>query len=204
MTTVCVVVSDRPPTLYLNGCLENLRDYLPVDMTPHVVDDTEHRLGMAGAVQAGFRWALEQDADFVAWIEEDFRLIDLPLRAMEWVLDKCPHLSQVVLKRQPWSAEEIAAGGQIETNPGAYTQCSAFGRNVHWCEHSTLFSVNPCLIPRRTLELEWSPEHPGGVERAITEACQAAGMRFAYFGKLDEPSRCEHVGHIRASAGWRW
>jgi len=200
---VCAVISDRPPELYLNDCLENLRSYLPSDVPVDVIDDTAHKLGMAGAVQAGFKWALDAAADYVLWVEEDFRLIDLPLDGMRYVLERNPHLSQVVLKRQPWSREEVAAGGQIETNPGAYSQHQGYGRNVSWVEHSTLFSLNPCLIPRRTLELGW-PSGPLGVgnESGMTQRCLDAGMRFAYYGKLDDPARCEHVGHIRGS-GWR-
>lgn len=202
MTVVAAIISDRSPDLYLRGCHDNLNQYLPVDVRVHVVDDTEHRLGMAGAVRAAWAWALESDADYLLHVEEDFRFIDLPLRAMQFVLDRCPDLAQVVLKRQPWSDEEKRAGGQMETNPTAYTECAAYGRNVWWVEHSTLFSLNPCLIPRRTLELEWTPGG-NGAERAITDACLAAGMRFAYYGKKDDPARCEHVGHIR-SAGYRW
>ena len=117
MTTVAVIVSDRPPDLYLRDCHDNLNQYLPVDVHVHVVDDTEHRLGMAGAVRAAWAWALEQDADYLLHVEEDFRFIDLPLRAMQFVLERHQHLAQVVLKRQPWSDEEKRAGGQMETNP---------------------------------------------------------------------------------------
>ena len=202
MTVVAVVISDRPRDLYLNDCLDNLFAYLVADYEVHVVDDTAHEMGMAGAVKDGWQWAVRQNADYLLHIEEDFRLIDLPLRAMRQVLDLNPHLAQVVLKRQPWSNEERAAGGQIETNPDAYVQREAGG--LRWVEHATLFSVNPCLIPRRTLDLEWSPTHPGGVERAITEACEAADMHFAYYGHRTDPPRCEHVGHVRASTGWRW
>ena len=200
---VAVIVSDRPQELYLQGCWENVHQYIPVDMPVHLVDDTEHRLGMAGAVQEGFRVALDAGADYALWVEEDFRFIDLPLRAMQYVLERAPYLAQVVLKRQPWSEEEKRAGGQMETNPTAYTQCSAYGRNVHWVEHSTLFSLNPCLIPRRTLELGWPSGGLGvGNEAGMTQRCLDVGMRFAYFGKKEDPARCTHVGHIRGS-GWR-
>ena len=200
MTTVAVIVSDRPPDLYLRDCHDNLNQYLPVDVHVHVVDDTEHRLGMAGAVRAAWAWALEQDADYLLHVEEDFRFIDLPLLAMARILNTAEHLAQVVLKRQAWSDEEKRAGGQIETNPMAYTQHER--HDLRWVEHSTLFSLNPCLIPRRTLELAWEPGG-AGAERAITDACLAAGMRFAYYGKVEDPARCEHVGHIR-SPGYRW
>jgi hypothetical protein len=203
---VAVFVSDRPADLYLDDCVESVRRNLPVtyaDMLCHTVYDLDHRLGMAGAVQAGFDWVLSTDAEYVLWIEEDFLFDELPLAEMRYVLDRNPHLAQVVLKRQPWSDYEKAAGGQIETNPSAYTQCKAFGRNVSWVEHSTLFSLNPCLIPRRVVELGW-PSGPIGVgnETGMTEKCVDAGYRFAYFGRIEDPPRCEHVGHVRGS-GWR-
>ena len=200
---VCAVITDRPPELYLYDCLRNLAGYLPTDMLIHEVDDSAHKLGMAGAVQEAWTWALDKGADYLLHVEEDFRFIDLPLRAMQYVLERCPHLAEVVLKRQPWSDEEKRAGGQIETNPTAYTQHQGYGRNVAWVEHSTLFSLNPCLIPRRTLELGW-PSGPLGVgnESGMTKRCLDAGMRFAYYGKIADPPRCEHVGHQRSN-GWR-
>lgn len=206
MTTVCVVVSDRPKNLYLNGCLDNLDIHLPPHTRLRVVDDTAHELGMAGAVQEGFRWALEQGADHVLWIEEDFRLHNLPLEEMTWVLHRCPHLAQVVLKRQPWSQEEIAAGGQIELGEqrgDTFTECWGLNTSIRWVEHTSLFSLNPCLIPKRTLQLGWPSGGLGvGNEAGFTQRCADAGMRFAYYGKKDDPPRCEHVGQIRGT-GWK-
>jgi hypothetical protein len=199
---VVVVVSDRSPEMYLDGCHANLEDYLPANLVTKTIYDQDHKLGMAGAVQAGFEWALSTFAEHVLWIEEDFRLTEhLPLSRMRLILESNPHLAQVVLKRQPWSDEEKRAGGQIETNPAAYTQCERL--LLDWVEHSTLFSLNPCLIPRRTLELGW-PSGPLGVgnESGMTQRCLDAGMRFAYYGRIDDPPRCEHVGHVRGS-GWR-
>lgn len=210
-----VFISDRGD-LYLPGALESFhacqQSQLIDDDNIHVVDDSEHKLGMAGAVKAGWAWALERGADYVLHIEEDFRLYDLPLRAMQWRLDHgFEPFAQVVLKRQPWSDEEKAAGGQMETNPGAYVEdessdlrvvAGEMVSTISWVEHRTLFSLNPCLIPRRTLELEWTPGNQGA-ERAITDACLAAGMRFAYYGRKSDPPRCEHVGFQR-SAGYRW
>lgn len=202
MNVVCVVISDRG-NLYLPGCLDSLDQHLPPHIPRIVVDDSDHELGMAGAVQKGWAEALGRGADYVLHVEEDFRFLDLPLDQMRWILDRCPHLAQVVLKRQPWSAEEHAAGGQMETNPTAYTQMRGLGHDVWWCEHQTLFSLNPSLIPRRTLELGW-PSGPLGVgnESGMTKQCLDRGMSFAYYGKRDDPPRCEHVGHQR-STGWR-
>ena len=195
------VISDRPPELYLDGCLRSLWEFLPNGTPIHLVDDREHKLGMAGAVQEAWRWALDTGMSYLLHVEEDFRFYDLPLDDMVHILDTNPHLAQVVLKRQPWSAEEKQAGGQIETNPAAHTQCG--DGSTHWVEHSRLFSLNPTLIPVRTLELGWPAGELGvGNEAGMTQRCLDAGMRFAYFGKKEDPARCTHVGHIRGS-GWR-
>ena len=199
---VAAFLSDRGD-LYIDDCLASFNEHVDLDLVAahEIFDDQSHHLGMAGNVKAAWSWARDVGADYLLHIEEDFRFTDtVPLEAMLTILDRTD-LAQVVLKRQPWSPAEIQAGGQIETNPDAYTQRE--GLLYDWVEHETLFSMNPSLIPRRTLELEWRTDHPGGVERAITEACRAKGMRFAYYGHRADPPRCEHVGHIR-SAGYRW
>jgi hypothetical protein len=84
--TVVVVVSDRGK-LYLPGCFESLEAH-----------DNKHKLGMAGAVRAGWEQALELGADFVFHLEEDFRfLCTPPVLTMEALLRRLPDLAQVVL-----------------------------------------------------------------------------------------------------------
>lgn len=194
-------ISDRG-NLYLPDCQKSFDEHVSgVDMWMTFHDD-DHRFGMAGQVQRAWRWALDARADYVLHVEEDFRFTQrVDLEAMAFVLREQTHLAQLVLKRQPWSPEEQAAGGQIETNPDAYEQCHDL--MYDWVEHDTLFSLNPCLIPRKVLELGW-PAGPLGVgnEAGFTEKCRAAGLRFAYWGHRNDPPRCIHVGHHR-SQGWR-
>jgi hypothetical protein len=194
------VISDRGD-LYLPGCIDSLKACgLTVTW---VIDDSRHSLGMAGAAAASWQRALENPSvTHLLHIEEDFRIQDLPIDMMRRVLDRSPHLAQVVLKRHPWSDEERQAGGQIEVAPHDYTDCGA--DDLHWVEHDRLFSMNPSLIPRRTLELGVPVGHPGGVEAGLTERCREAGMRFAYYGRRSDPPRCEHVGFERAPVGWSW
>lgn len=194
----CVVVSDRG-NLYLPDCLANLAAYLGGSIPVKTVDDSRHTLGMAGAVRAAWQTALDDQWDHLLHWEEDFR-IDQPvdLDGMQYVLDRAPHLAQIVLKRQPWNDEEIAAGGIIELHPDDYTEFKAWGRNIRWTEHSRIFSLNPCLIPRSVLELGW----PDGNEAGFTEKCLDAGYRFAFYGGRDDPPRVEHVGTVRGT-GWR-
>lgn len=199
---VAAFISDRGD-LYIHDCLASFQEHVDLDLISahEVFDDSAHELGMAGNAQAAWDWAVEMDADYLLHIEEDMRFIrDVPLKEMRSILDTHEHLAQVVLKREPWSAEEISAGGQMETAKHLYTQCS--DAHHSWMEHQTLFSMNPCLIPREVLEMGWVPGDKG-VEVAITLACHDVGYSFAYYGRRHDPPYVRHVGHIR-SQGHRW
>lgn len=200
---VAAFISDRAD-LYIDDCLASFQEHVDLDLISahEVFDDRDHLLGMAGNARAAWDWALQMDADFLLHVEEDMRFIrTVPLREMRDLLNDHPHLAQCVLKREPWSTEEIAAGGQIETNPGAYTLCA--DTKHAWVEHQVLFSMNPCLIPRDVLEMKWE-SGSFGVERAITDECLQIGYSFAYYGRRLDPPYVRHVGHLRGGPGWRW
>lgn len=190
------VISDRGPSLYLPGCLSSIEEHLGTDHPMSVVDDSGHRLGMAGAVRQAWDWALSTDCDYLLHVEEDFRLHDAPIAAMVEVLTHDETLAQVVLKRQAWSPEERRAGGIIECHPADYTDHHA--GTLRWTSHQRIFSLNPCLIPRRILERGW----PDGNEAEMTTNLVADGWRFAFYGHRDDAPRVSHVGVERA-AGWR-
>lgn len=197
---VAAFISDRRD-LYLPACQRTFWSQVPHGVVRYynIVDDRHHELGMAGAVEKAWKWALDIGAHFLFHCEEDFVFHHrVPIRAMRRVLETNPQLAQIALKRQPWSPAEVDAGGFMELNVDAYRQCDWF------VEHDLLFTLNPCLIPRRTLELVWSTSHPEGAERAITEACADKGLSFAYYGNVEDPPLCEHVGTQRATEGWRW
>lgn len=190
-----VVVSDRGD-LYLPGCLANLEEVLP-GTEPILVDDQDHKLGMAGAVRRGMRFARWGEFEYVLWVEEDFRFNSRPpLEDMRTILDNHPFCAQVVLKRQPWSVEEHAAGGIIEMAPDEYTDNMTAG--IPWVEHRRIFSLNPCLIPRRIFELGW----PDGNEAEQTERLVASNYFFAFYGRRDDAPLVTHVGHERGK-GWK-
>lgn len=194
-------ISDRQDR-YLPGCIssfgEHVLSHVPGGYLPTtVIDDRDHRLGLAGAVKAAWDWARTEGVDYLLHVEEDFRFNSrVDLDAMRQVLDTDKYLAQVVLKRQPWSPEEHRAGGIIELNPRDYTQRR--DGDLWWVEHQRIFSLNPCLIPRWVLERGW----PDGNEAQATDELVAAGYRFAFFGQRDDPPRVTHVGAERA-AGWR-
>ena len=188
-------VSDRGD-LYLGECVASFSRFVG-EFPAHVVDDSDHRLGMAGAVRAAWDWALNTGLDYLLHVEEDFRFV-VPFDPREAVdvLAADPRLAQVVLKRQPWSPEEHAAGGIIECHPDDYV--SYEDGDLRWVTHQRIFSLNPCLIPRHVLELGY----PDGNEAEMTSRLVALGYRFAFLGARDDPPRVVHVGVERA-AGWR-
>lgn len=192
-----VVVSDRGD-LYLPECLDNLRGFLP-DVSVFVVDDQDHHLGMAGAVRYGMAAALNMEWEYVLWVEEDFRFnVRPPIEQMALILDRDQQCAQVVLKRQPWSVEEEQAGGIVEMNPDDYTEYLLTCSNTDWMEHTRIFSMNPCLIPRRILELGY----PDGNEAEQTARLVQMGYHFAMYGKRNDPPLVHHVGHQHVK-GWR-
>lgn len=192
-----VIVSDRGDQ-YLHGCLASMQQ-IDGEMTSVFVDDSAHKLGMAGAVRQGWEEALDLGADYVLHVEEDF-LFTHPVRLDDliYVLDRNPNLAQVVLKRQPWSDEEKRAGGIVEMDPSIYSEFTSWGRRISWTEHARIFSLNPCLVPRSVLEMGW----PDGNEAEFTQMCRDRGLRFAFFGTKHAPPVVEHVGVNRAH-GWR-
>lgn len=186
-------ISDRG-NLYLPACLATFGEFVRgVDGPRCIVDDATHNLGLAGAVQSAWAWALATGADYLFHVEEDFTFrCDVDATRLAATLDANPHLAQVVLKRQPWNEQEKAAGGIIETAPDAYTDGNGF------VEHEVLFSLNPCLIPRRVLQLGW----PAGNEAGFSDACRTAGYRFAFYGHRDDAPLVRHDGFQRGT-GWR-
>lgn len=201
MNVVTAFISDRGEQ-YLPGCMASYAEHVGFGGASTIIDDADHRLGMAGAVRAAWGWAVEQGTDYLLHVEEDFLFTDrVPLAEMVAILERAPHLAQVVLKRGPWSAAEVAAGGIIEMAPTEYLDRS-FGPGCEFVEHGRVgdcgFSLNPCLIPRRVLELGW----PDGNEAEMSQALVDKGFSFAFYGRREDPPHCEHVGAVRG-AGWR-
>lgn len=212
MIALCVISDGRYE--YLEQALDSIRaNFEPFDYTIFVDDSANdpaatrssfdcsifhpERRGLAASVQSAWLEATRVGADFLFHAEEDFTYNGpVDVDRMANCLRRLPHLCQLVLKRQPWSPEEIAAGGQMETNPTAYTErITSCGR---FTEHRTLFSLNPSLIPRRVFAMGW----PSGNEAGMTEVLNASpGNRFAYWGGKADPPRCTHIG-ARRSVGW--
>jgi hypothetical protein len=200
MKIVTAFISDRGDK-YLPECLETYWQRVgDQSETVYTVDDREHMLGMAGAVREAWSIALDLRADYLFHVEEDWRFESrVDLAGLVRVLEKRPHLAQVILKRgaEMRNAEEAEAGGFMEAHPEAYEELMLTS-GERWCEHEQFFSLNPCLIPRRTLELGWHDDNEAGA----TAKFLAAGLKFAVWGGLYDAPVIKHLG-IERGNGWR-
>lgn len=173
--------------MYLPRCLESLSQYADYPFCQRViVEDPEHQWTASGAVNEA--WS-QVDADYLLHVEEDFLLTEpVDFEAMARVLDANENLAHLVLKRQPWNGDEVAAGGIIEQRPHDYID------REHYVEHRNFFSLNPGLVPRRV----FSQGFPEGSEPAITQRLLEQGYHFGYWGKRSDPPRCLHIGEHRS------
>lgn len=149
--------------------------------------------------------SLAYDYEYVFWLEHDFRFRrTVDLNELVAVLEE-PKVAQVALRRQPVSAEEVAAGGYVAMRPDCYTQretsyAPADGftgpmnaSSVQWLDHDLFWTTNPSLFKRRlTDEYPW-PVRPE-CEGHFGIALRAAGYRFALMGGRDDLPWVEHVG----------
>ena len=201
----------------LNQTLASLDAHLTGPITHKIlVDDTpdlcyvdgwatvEHmgNRGLAAAVQSGWSQALaHDDVQYVCHWEDDMVLdAALDLTDLIRVLERHPTLAQIVVQRNPVNAVE--ANGQLRA-----ILANALWSHVDPVEgytaHDALFSLNPCLIPRRVVEMGW-PSGPIGIgnEDGMTTKCREAGYEFGVWGTPDGPVLVTHVGHERAP-GWK-
>lgn len=151
------------------------------------------RRGMAGAIQAGFDAALDCDPDYTLWIEEDMLVTKpLPIGAAMSCLDSNRDLAQMLFQRQPITPEEHLTGSVT----GAFRMLTQnYGEHGPYSWHDHIFSLNPCLIPRRILEMGWDTDN----ERGMSQRLREAGYTFGCW--LDGPM-VEHIG-VERSPEWR-
>ncbi|HWM94480.1 MAG TPA: hypothetical protein VN493_27240 [Thermoanaerobaculia bacterium] len=213
-----VVISDGRIE-YLRQCLDSMRHRLlgPVHQGWIVLDEPEAReaagaeaeaigfklianparSGLSGIVQTAWRAALEEPIEYLFHLEEDFTFNQpIELQALREVLDADERIAQVVLKRQPWSDAEVAAGGIVELHPRLYLDATVGGQEV--ALHKRGFSKNPCLMPRRI----FARPFPDGGEGAFGDELIAAGYHFAFWGSQKAAPVITHIGE-RRSAGWK-
>ena len=152
------------------------------------------RKGLAAAVRTAWTTALATGADYVWHAEDDMvYTAHVDLDGMMAVLDADPNLAQLSLKRQPVNAEEEQAGGFIQLHTNDFYQCSGC------IEHQTLFTFNPCLVPRHAIRHALAGNDL--LERGVTDTLLADGFCFGIYGRIEYAPVVQHIGHTR-SADW--
>lgn len=152
------------------------------------------RRGLAGAVQSVWHTAYEAGCDYLFHLEGDWTFNGrIDLEDVSVVLDANPHLAQMVLQRQALTGVEI-------TNGGVAAGWDDTGKG--WVEEDEIFSLNPCLIPRRVLEIGWPAGELGiGNEAGMTLRCRERGYRFGFWGEAHSAPQVHHIGDYR-TADW--
>jgi hypothetical protein len=176
------------------------RDWLQQLAPSFVQLSHPQRQGFGGAINAAWSTlATESMATHVLHLEDDFTFNRRPrLGAMCRTLDDNLHVAQMALRRQPWNATELAAGGVVETNPDAYTErTSWFG---DWLEHREFWTTNPAVFRRDICDHGWpTVAHSEGV---FTARLRALGYTFGYWGARDSGEAVHHIGDQRAGSGY--
>lgn len=156
------------------------------------------RSGFGGAIRNAWAWLEDfDDNPFIFHLEDDFTFNEeIYLDDFIDVLNCCPNIYQMALKRQPWSEAEHIAGGFMELDPTSYRE------RTFWIEQRKFFTTNPCIYRRSLLDIGW----PEGVEsegrfthyilRTDIEA------QFAYWGKKADPPKVTHIGNNRNGIGY--
>lgn len=160
------------------------------------------RRGFGGAI----RWAWSQlmvrsQARFVLHVEDDFLLgPDVDLYAMAAILDMCPDVQQVALRRQAWNDAERAAGGVVEQHPGDYREVTR--RGYTWLEHRRFFTTNPSLYRMSLCNRDW-PDGPHSEGHfGIQLFAENPANRCAFLGARNSAPMAEHIGHARVGTGY--
>ena len=193
MIQLLVVANNRPE--YLAKVEASLAQFFTYDMFL-LQDDVEHK-GMAANIQAGWNLALEWPGwEYLFHIEDDMVLLERPpiLAACE-ALRTHPHVANMIFQRQPWNDTERQAGG-------VHAAIAALAPNYidhgTWGEHDHIFSLNPCLIPRRIVERGW----PAGNEAEMTSKLLADGHTFGIWGTAKDKPLIDHIG-VERGPGWK-
>ncbi len=165
---------------------------------------TPGRSGFGGAIRSAWSTLAEvSEADYVFHLEDDFsfaRPVDLV--DMVGILERNPRLVNLALRRQPWNAEEIAAGGIVEQHPADYAERLDRGAAHPWLEHRRFFTTNPGLYRRSLLlENEW-PDGERSEGRFSLALLEDPDLRFGYYGSRASGEWVHHDGNVRAGKGY--
>ena len=164
---------------------------------------TAGRSGFGGAIRSAWQHTRDtSSARYVFHLEDDFvPTRTVPLLDMVRLLELRRDLVQVALRRQPWNADEHAAGGIVEQHPADYADADESG--ILFLEHRRFFTTNPNLY---RVELVRSTEWPAGEQSegryGIELLAEDPARRFAFIGRRDSGPAVEHIGTARVGTGY--
>lgn len=167
-----------------------------------VVDGDGPRRGYARAVQRAWQH-VARCGDPWAFVAEDDFVYQRPVDLVQLVglLDARPYLAQVALRRQPWFATEVDAGGVLDVfEPSRFVQCHDFDRGWWWIEHRLFWTQNPHVLPVGRAR-GW-PSGAHSEHRHAHRVFVDGQTRVAYWGRLDEPPWVHHIGEKRRGTGY--
>lgn len=148
--------------------------------------------GFSGNVRRMWETALGTGQHWIFWLEDDFTFnepIDLGL--MAHVMVEHPHLTQMMLLRQPWFPNEIEAGGVMGVKPDAYEEHT--DGTCTWMEHHLGYWTNPHLTTRRFLTAHTWPEGQHSESR-FGRTVMVGEARSGIWGGRNDPPRVTHIG----------
>jgi hypothetical protein len=162
-----------------------------------VIEHHDQNRGMAAAVRTGFDLAVDTGCRYVFWLEEDMLLTSAPpvADAVD-VLDARDWLSQLCFRREPvpGNVAEHEHGDQLAA---ICAQARTVSAHDGWTAHDWLFSLNPCLIPRRILEQGWDTANEAGMTARLLND----GYLFGSWGQPgDGQTWARHIGTERGAA----
>lgn len=177
------------------------RGWLASTFREFMVISGPERRGFAGAYRDA--WSLLSHSDLPDWcffLEDDF-LFNRPvdIQSMIDVLESRPYLKQMALRRQPWNAQEKAAGGVVEHRRREFTEVSD---DTHtWLEHRCFFTCNPSIYRRSLTSMGW-PQGSRSEWRLTKQLLQKRDTRFGYWGGFDSGEAVFHIGNERNGHGY--
>lgn len=160
------------------------------------------RSGFGGAIQSGWDHVT---TDFVFHLEDDF-VFHAPInpRHLIEILDNHPNLVQLAFKRQPWNAEENAAGDLMGVHPNAWTPHSYQtddGTIVRWSGQRMFFTTNPSMYRGELTKQGWPVEQYS--EGVFSHRLMAdPAITFGMLGWPGDSPKIQHIGDERIGTGY--
>lgn len=198
--SVCLLLIGDGRDDYRDRTIDSAKLSLPKLDDAVEIDDSDHKLGFAGAVAEGWRQVLERGHDWCFHLEADFVFNrPVPVADMRRVLEANPHLVQMALLRGPENPDERDAGGIIQQHPEDF-KLVACDDGHQWVEHRRFFTTNPSLIPAWVMRSGWPQVAESEGHFGLNLFASDPHLRSAFWG--DGTEWVAHIGRERVGVGY--